>query len=125
MSDRKLPQVVNDLMAAKKIMASRGMTRGTFVNPVDGSVCIMGALALVVGYIPITFDNDPRLKEAIEYMHPFITPPNNYTGVDRKRMNLAEWNNNVASGLPDCLDLFDKAIEAAQNAYGFVTHVAA
>lgn len=42
-----LPQVVVDLLAAREVLAVRGLAKGTFEN-LDGTVCARGALLVAI-----------------------------------------------------------------------------
>jgi hypothetical protein len=121
MSNREIPQVVKNLQKARARMAMHGMARYQFIN--DNMVCMMGAIFMGEPK-RFTYNNHtPEEQDMMKMVYRSLFNSKIPKNATIMHSDIACWNNHAARNTQDCLDVFDRAIEAAMQEHGILATV--
>lgn len=113
--------VLNDLTAARTIIAERGLAKGAFNRHADGSVCTIGAVVAAIGrdysYVENTTDpwEDPRAIPVLDELYFTLLAveplaPEFGESPASRRQRIYRFNDTDETTQADVLGLFDTTI---------------
>ena len=116
MSNREIPQVVKNLQKARARMAMFGMTRYQFMS--DNMVCMMGAIFMGEPKRFTYVNHTPEERDMMKVVYRTLFTSKASKDASIMHSYIACWNNQTARDTQECLDVFDRAIEAAMQEHG-------